>query len=391
MQFLFHDFFLPHLLRDGNSPAGGWASQLHQWLLALAEGGHQSGVLTFKGAKELTPYQEGFELIETYDPSRGIRILKHFYSYVPTLLECSRQFAPDVIVQSTKGLDAGIMAWIAGRLQVPFVHSIASDIDADGRYAAELPAYATAAYRYGLRRSDLIVCQNEYQLGQLRQRYPDKRLHHMENVFAIPRSAPLIKPRAERRYVAWVSGWFRKAKNLPLLAEVAEACPDLLFRIAGMLPPDADKETRLALDRLTAMPNVSLVGLVKRDVILEFFSGATALLCTSHYEGFPNTFLEAFAVGTPVVTRQTVDPNGIVSRNALGVVAADDALLVGGLRDISSMPGDAFDSLARKCRQYVEREHAPGPNLRRLVQVIQSLPLYARNCSSTAECGAVEP
>ena len=50
------------------------------------------------------------------------------------------------------------------------------------------------------------------------------------------------------------------------------------------------------------------------------------LLCTSDFEGFSNVFLEALAVGTPVVTRRHVDPDLIVLRHTLGASAEDEGV-----------------------------------------------------------------
>ena len=51
------------------------------------------------------------------------------------------------------------------------------------------------------------------------------------------------------------------------------------------------------------------------------------LLSTPDFEGFSNMFLEALAVGTPVMTRRQVDPDSIVERHTLGASAEDELAL----------------------------------------------------------------
>jgi len=56
---------------------------------------------------------------------------------------------------------------------------------------------------------------------------------------------------------------------------------------------------------------------VDPDEIHDYYRDAHCLVSTSAHEGFPNTFLEAWRVGTPVVSL-AVDPARIAREEALG-------------------------------------------------------------------------
>ncbi len=71
--------------------------------------------------------------------------------------------------------------------------------------------------------------------------------------------------------------------------------------------------------RLTKLQNVEFVGLIPHDEVTSFLTEAYCLLNTSLFEGFSNTFLEAFSVGTPVVTLG-VNPDFILTIYDLGFV-----------------------------------------------------------------------
>ncbi|HEY3637455.1 MAG TPA: glycosyltransferase family 4 protein [Rhizomicrobium sp.] len=372
MRLLFIDFTLPYLLRDSEFPVGGWAVQLRQWLLGLTALGHQSGVITWKGANAFTGPQSVCELLESHDPKAGIRILKYGYSHIPSMYGAARAWRPDVIIQSTRAIETGIAAFIARRLGVPFVFRVASDADVDARSRIGMPGYARLAYAYGLRNADLIICQNSYQSEQVRRSHPSARLHVQPNIFQLPPDGSEPRPRATRNYVAWL-GVFRKPKNVPLLFEVAKASPDIPFHVAGMPAADMDAETASGLESLRGLPNVRFVGYLNRADVAEFLSGAIALLCTSHYEGFSNTFLEAFAAGTPVITRQGVDPDSIIANNGLGRVAEIDDRLPGCIREIHDMVPADYEALARKCRDYVAQHHAPEAIMRSFVEAVRPL------------------
>ncbi|HEY5048126.1 MAG TPA: glycosyltransferase family 4 protein [Rhizomicrobium sp.] len=373
MKMLFVDFTLPQLLKDAEFPAGGWAVQLRQLLMGLAETGHCCGVLTWKGANAYVGPQSICDLIETYDPKRAIRRLRLLHAVLPSYFPAARAYRPDIVVQSCAGVDTGIMALIAQSLRVPFVHRIANDRDTDGRYALELGLRDRIGFHYGLRRSRFLICQNSYQLGNIAKRYPDKPSSVIHNAIQIPASAPALRPRSDRSYVAWLGGFARR-KNLPLLFEVARELPEIEFRIAGALTQEAKHApTLLALDRLKELGNVKFVGYLKRKAVLDFLNGAIALLSTSDFEGFSNTFLESFVTGTPVVLRSIVDPDSIVEKNGLGLVARDGTDLMRGVREICAMEADRHEALGRHCRQYVESHHTPIAAVRKLVSLLEPL------------------
>jgi glycosyltransferase involved in cell wall biosynthesis len=372
MRLLFFDLSLPHLLADDEFPAGGFAVQLNQWLHGLCELGVEAGVLTFKGANAHVGRPLPFRLIETIDPNAGIRALKYLYDYIPALSDAAREFRPDAIVQSCASVYTGIFAHIAHRLRVPFVYRAASDSDIDGRMEIRLRWYERAAYRHGLGAADLVIGQNDYQLRAIRKRLPKKRVLRIYNSIQVPPDAPAPRTRIEREYVAW-AGVFRSEKNLPLLLNVARALPELAFCVAGMPDSGADDAALAARDALAALPNVRLPGYLRRDQMREFFARATALLCTSHFEGFPNTFLEAFAAGTPVLTHTGVDPDGVVGKNRLGLVADSESQLTANVSRLANMRNDDYDLLAQKCRSYVETHHRPETAMRQLIDALETV------------------
>ena len=371
MKLLFVDFELPQLLKDAEFPGGGWAVQLRQLLIGLAQAGHHSGVLTWRGANAYVGAQSVCDLVETYDPARGIPKLKHFTNFLPALYSAARAYRPDVILQSCANVQTGTMALVARGLGIPFVHRIANDIDADGRNAQYLNSSDRIGFRYGLKNSCLVICQNSYQLEHIRRRFPVKPAGVIHNAIRIPDSVENLARRTERNYVAWLATFARR-KNLPLLLEVAKSLPEVEFRIAGALPGEAaHAPTLLALDELKRLKNVTFLGYLRRDQVWEFLNGATALLSTSDFEGFSNTILESLAVGTPVVLRSNIDPDAIIGENDLGLVAHNEHDLVRCVREICAMNADHYESVRQRCRNHVETHHTPIAAVSKLISILE--------------------
>jgi glycosyltransferase involved in cell wall biosynthesis len=164
--------------------------------------------------------------------------------------------------------------------------------------------------------------------------------------------------------VAWV-GRIAPVKRLEVLLEVAEAIPDVQFDVAGK--PDADEGyTEPVLARANAMENVTLHGYVARDRMPGFYQNAAVLCCTSDYEGFPNTFLEAWSYGLPIVS--TVNPDDLMSEKELGFYAKGVPDLVQAIRRLKE-DHEVRRRMAANARNYYAKNHAVGPAMRKFEAV----------------------
>jgi glycosyltransferase involved in cell wall biosynthesis len=370
MKILFIDFTLPYLLKDSSYPVGGWAVELHAWINGLCANGHQVGVLTWKGANAFVNKKLDFHLIETYDPDKGIKILKYFYYYIPEHYKKTKECTPDVIIQACAGIETGIMGFIANKLSVPFVYRVANDMDTDQRYRTRLLKYEQIAYNYGLKKTDVILCQNSYQYDNLKIKFPKKPLRIIHNPF-LKTYDTNVSSFKERRYVAWL-GIFQKQKNLPLLYEIAKQIPESNFKIAGMPGKNIDSDTHNALKKLKKLSNIEFVGYLSRKQVPSFLSNAIALLNTSHYEGFSNTYLEAFSVGTPVIAPLNADPDHVIEKNRLGFAVKNNSDFPVVIQSVFENK-ERFIGISKQCQEYVYKNHDPNILAKRLVEIISKI------------------
>jgi glycosyltransferase involved in cell wall biosynthesis len=101
---------------------------------------------------------------------------------------------------------------------------------------------------------------------------------------------------------------------------------------------------------------VEYLGHVSPRQSLEIIGNATALLSTSEQEGFPNTFLEAWSAGTPVVTL-SVDPGGMIQEQGLGFVSGGVEQAVGDIRSLFNA-AETFDRFSTRARKYIKDVHS---------------------------------
>jgi glycosyltransferase involved in cell wall biosynthesis len=235
----------------------------------------------------------------------------------------------------------------------------------DGDCVPALPNCRTARervlYRYGLRNAHVVVAQTRWQQEALKR--------HFGRSSVLIRSAapdpgePRPFPPGEAPRVLW-AGRLAPQKRPELVLELARRCPGVVFDVVGAPPSGAAAREFDAA--ATAVTNVQLHGFVPHGELGAFYDRAVALVCTSLREGFPNTFLEAWSRGRPVVT--TVDPDNVVRQEEVGLVAAGVEDLAEAVRCVAKQ-GEEWAAKARRARAYYVREHRPD----RVLDLYESL------------------
>ncbi|MGB3849309.1 MAG: glycosyltransferase family 4 protein [Tunicatimonas sp.] len=357
MRILYFDFDIPYLVKDANYPVGGAAVEWLNWIKGFRANHHEVGVLSWRGASDFLGEQaKDFSVVETFGREEGIRYLRIFNLRLPRFIQAIRSYQPDVVIQGCASITTGLLSLAAQRAGVPFVYRAANDMDADDRHKSRLSFMEAYLYRSGLRNANAIVCQNSYQHQKFKEQFPDKSIIILHNPYQFgDRSA--VKPLSQRKYIAWL-GVFQPQKNLTALLDVVQSLPHYHFNIGGKLSKShVDEATLQALERLREASNVTFEGYIKRTQIASFLSEAYLLLNTSHYEGFSNTFLEAFAAGTPIVTTRSVDPDHIIEQRKLGMVAEDHGGLAECVQQVVEHP--EYEEMAQRCQQYVTESHDP--------------------------------
>ena len=83
---------------------------------------------------------------------------------------------------------------------------------------------------------------------------------------------------------------------------------------------------------------------------------AAVVLSTADEEGFPNTFLQAWSSGTPVVSLK-VDPDRIIEQRGLGAVAGTAQKAVEAIQDLMASP-DRRDAIGARAMLHVSEAHS---------------------------------
>jgi glycosyltransferase involved in cell wall biosynthesis len=354
-------------LSGRNAYAGGieWQQSLTaRWLAAR---GHRVSMITWDEGQPDGECIDGVRIWKTCARDAGIRGLRFLTPRWTALCKALRRADADLYYHNCGEYVTGQVALWCGRAGRRFVYSVASDRDCDPRLP-DKSLRERMFYRYGLRKADVVIAQTHVQ-----QRLLAAGFGRAAHVFPMPCPGPpyfAAKPSdaLPPRRVAWV-GRLAPVKRLELLFEVAATLPDVEFEVAG----DAQEPGRYVQglrDAAARLPNVTLLGRIPREAVRGLYRRAACLCCTSTYEGFPNTFLEAWSEGCPVVS--TVDPDGLIAGRGLGAVAASGPELVSALRRLLQAPAE-WQAAARRAREYWSQHHLPDRVLPRFERLFADL------------------
>jgi glycosyltransferase involved in cell wall biosynthesis len=201
-------------------------------------------------------------------------------------------------------------------------------------------------YQYGLRRADAILTQSAFQARALERHYA---LHGRIAAMLVesPRAAAFRDVD-----VLWTSN-VRRVKRPDRILELAGQLPDVTIHMVGGSQPGEEALFASVGEAAAARPNVTFHGPLSYRDANAMYDRAKVFVNTSDVEGFPNSYLQAWIRGVPVVTR--FDPDGVVEREGLGVVVKSSARMAEAVgRLLSDTP--AWRAASDRCRAFMARE-----------------------------------
>jgi glycosyltransferase involved in cell wall biosynthesis len=316
----------------GKGEIGG--AELQSWMIArgLASNGHDVRFLVkSKGSDEKRD---------------GVKIRKIWYtnfliSYLFVLREIL-QSRSDVYYQRTGGHITIFISLVCRLLGKRFIFHVSGNRQLLQDYPYNLPWFLRKLYSISLKLADTIIVQNSEQRRMLKRR----------NVQLVPNIIKLGKPdpRRKKDYIIWV-GSFDRVKQPEIYLALAERLPKYRFLMIGR--HSRGKHSSKVLERGKPPRNLNILGQKPFSETERYISEARVFVNTSSSEGFPNTFLQSWKYGTPVVSL-SVDPDNIISKNALGFFSGSLDRMADDVRKL--MENDSlWKEMSHNCESYVKK------------------------------------
>lgn len=342
--------------------SGGGEKQMALLSKALARGGHEVVLIDYVIDEEFQT-DDGIKVYPIVGWNNGIKMIRTLTHRLPLLYSCLRDQKADVYYCRIRDFRHIIAWWASRKVKAKFILALAEDIDVMGfrmrwkhYYIKNLPnlwkifssILNEIVYPYLIRKADSVFVQHEGQKQMLSQRGIRSIL--LPNLIDLTQIPEINCPTHD--YFIYV-GRLSKGKGIVELFNLVEKSPFAKFIIIGQ--PN-DKSGYLHFEKLKTFQNVTLLGQVKHSDTLHHIACSKALISTSHMEGFPNIFIEAWAHGIPVLSLY-FDPGSIIEKEALGVIAHGNLE-----RLLEAISNTSYsDEFAEKAKAYVEHNHLLNP------------------------------
>lgn len=341
------------LANNGRGHIGGVEHQTSLLAKWLAAAGHAVSLVTWDDGSDSRAEIDGVRVLRVCQPRAGLPGLRFLHPRWTGLIKALRAADADVYYHNGAEYVTGQVALWCRRNGRGFVFSAAADADVDGTLPALTRSLDRRLYRTGLRLADAIIVQSEKQRSLLK-----KGFGRESSILAMPcpeepdtiftqRSQPSSHPR-----VLWV-GRISPVKRLEWLLDMAEQTPAVHFDVVG--PAEHSTYAAPLLERAKTIPNVTLHGRKNRRELVPIYQSADCLCCTSIREGFPNTFLEAWSHGVPVVS--TLDVDSRISTLGLGAIATSPKALSEAIVHLFA-DHERWRTASRTARQYFIEQHS---------------------------------
>lgn len=198
---------------------------------------------------------------------------------------------------------------------------------------------------------DYRFAQTRYQQSLLNENF-NLDSSYVGNGHPVPED---IGPKHNPPIVLWLAG-LKSWKRPHIFLSIAEACQDLdcQFWVVGRSINEEFAEE--VIDRINSMPNAEYKGGCSIEESNSYIRRASLFVNTSKQEGFPNTFIQSWLRGTPVVSLD-VDPDGILRKQNVGVFADGDIdTMIESIRELVANQ-NKWDEMSTSAYEYGRSNH----------------------------------
>ncbi|OHB62910.1 MAG: hypothetical protein A2Y76_11515 [Planctomycetes bacterium RBG_13_60_9] len=302
------------------------------------------------------------------------RILGRYYALdYPWVMNAISQVDPDIIYTRSATAHLAMAARYAMRSKCLLIWHISSMRDVQRFTAASLRTIPfdyldKRMTEYGIRHADYIIGQVKCQDDLLRQNYGRACDLIVGNWHPEP-AQPCGKGRAVK--VVWIANIkpLKKPEAFIDLAERLTTINDVECIMIGR--PGSPRYQQDLESRMRNVRRLIYLGERSIDEVNRILAESHILVNTSAYEGFPNTFIQAWFREVPVVSLH-VDPDGILAREGVGFHSGSLERLAHDTKRLIEN-SDLRTRMGTRARALARQNHSLTRNLSRIAKFFEDV------------------
>jgi len=337
------------LLQVSRSVAMGGSELQTEFIMNEALNSGHDAVMISDGGNGIAASGDGRHLL--------LKPRSRLYAFrnIPSLITLLKRLDPDIIYQRWRIPYTGVAAWHCRRRRARMVFNAAGRSDVlKNRVPLNVffpfRLFNERLGRYGIRHADQLVAQTKEQARFFQSRFGRESI-------VIPNGHPVPEPpfsKSSPPEVIWVSN-IKPVKRLELFLDLAHELRDVdvRFLCIGRSPQSAYE--RIIEKKIRTASNVEFTGELPLDETCEKIARASLLINTSRFEGFPNTFIQAWMRETPVIS-MSVDPDDILMKNGIGIHSGGFERMTRDVRDLLA-DSERRMKMGRRAREYAVARH----------------------------------
>lgn len=281
---------------NDDAPFGGGAQRQLYLLSQELKKTLEVGFIVGDYGQSAVEKRDGITLYKSYKPDTQVGNIRNIIHLIK-LISAIRRSDADIYVFRGNPKKAALLYHLVSFFRSKWTYNIANDANLEAR-ADSLSFPLRYLFKRSVANANAVIAQTQYQKSILESKF------NREST-VVPNGYPVandVLSYEDREGILWVGRFDQDQKRPHLFLDLAEQHPDQEFRLIGGGIDSTSTYTQYIQKRATSLSNVTFIGTVPPDEIHEEYRKAIALVNTSSYEGFPNTFLEAWRYGTPVLS-----------------------------------------------------------------------------------------
>lgn len=280
----------------GISFAGG--AEVQQVLLAtgLNSIGYDISAITLDHGQRDGASVNDIEIFKAYRQEAGLSGLRFFHPRLTGIWASLRRADADIYYQRCAGMLTGIVGLYCRLYNKKFIYAGAHDLDFISGDHGLSYRRDVLLYEWGLKNANRVIVQNQAQKKLLIRNYAIEGvlIHNIAKIANCSGSW-------QSKRVGWVGMVSPRKKPLRLI-NLARDCADIEFLLVGGSSAGYKSLWDEVCGQSADLSNITLTGHVPYSQMNQVVKDLSILVNTSEKEGFPNTFLEAWAMGIPTIS-----------------------------------------------------------------------------------------